>query len=59
MIRFNCPPTLPKSLEYIKQAFESGNTCGDGEFTKKCNEWIRENTGAVDAYLTTSGTSAC
>lgn len=58
MIRFNCPPTLPKSLEYIKQAFESGNTCGDGEFTKKCNEWIRENTGAVDAYLTTSGTSA-
>lgn len=58
MIRFHFPPTLPKSLEYMKQVLESGDTCGDGEFTKKCNDWIKENTGAVDAYLTTSGTAA-
>ena len=58
MIRFNCPPTLPKSLEYIKQAFESGNTCGDGEFTKKCSSWIEKTTGTTKALLTTSCTHA-
>jgi dTDP-4-amino-4,6-dideoxygalactose transaminase len=32
--------------------------CGDGEFTKKCNEWIEQKTGTAKALLTTSCTHA-
>lgn len=58
MIRFNVPPFLGKEYEYIKQAVESLHICGDGEFTKKCNNWMKEKTGAAGALLTTSCTHA-
>lgn len=32
--------------------------CGDGEYTKKCNAWIEERTGAGKCLLTTSCTHA-
>ena len=58
MIRFNVPPYTGKEMEYIKQAVENQKICGDGEFTKKCNEWIEEKTGATKCLLTTSCTHA-
>lgn len=58
MIRFNVPPYTGKELDYIKVAVENQKICGDGEFTKKCNEWIEYKTGTKKALLTTSCTHA-
>ena len=58
MIRFNVPPYTGKELDYIKVAVENQKICGDGEFTKKCNEWIESKTGTKKALLTTSCTHA-
>lgn len=58
MIRFNVPPYTGKELEYIKVAVENQKICGDGEFTKKCNEWLEQKTGSKKALLTTSCTHA-
>ena len=40
MIRFNVPPYTGKEMEYIKQAVDHMHICGDGEFTKKCSEYL-------------------
>ena len=58
MIRFNVPPFTGKETEYVKQAIDNMHICGDGEFTKKCNEWIEKKTGTAKALLTTSCTHA-
>ncbi len=58
MISFNVPPYIGKEDKYIKQAIENHKICGDGEFTKKCNEWLEQSTGATKALLTTSCTHA-
>ncbi len=58
MIPFNVPPYTGRELEYIKKAVENHKICGDGEFTKKCNEWIEKKTGTSRAMLTTSCTHA-
>ena len=58
MINFNVPPFTGKELDYIKVAVENQKICGDGQFTKKCNEWIEEKTGTAKALLTTSCTHA-
>lgn len=58
MISFNVPPYIGKEYKYIKQAIDSRKICGDGQFTKKCNEKFEEITGAKKVLMTTSGTSA-
>lgn len=58
MIRFNVPPFTGKEPEYVQQAIDSMHICGDGEFTKKCNEWLERKTGTAKALLTTSCTHA-
>ncbi|MBR4084725.1 MAG: dTDP-4-amino-4,6-dideoxygalactose transaminase, partial [Lachnospiraceae bacterium] len=58
MIKFNVPPFTGKELEYMKIAISEGKICGDGCFTKKCNEWIENNTKTEKALLTTSCTHA-
>ncbi len=58
MINFNKPPFAGREKEYMVQAIDSNKICGDGPFTKKCNEWIEKNTGTTKALLTTSCTQA-
>lgn len=58
MINFNVPPYTGKEIEYIKKAVQNQKICGDGPFTKKCNEWIENKTGTVKCLLTTSCTHA-
>lgn len=58
MISFNVPPYTGKEMEYIKQAVENQKICGDGPFTKKCNEWIEKKTGTTKCLLTPSCTQA-
>ena len=58
MINFNVPPFTGKEMEYMKEAVDAQKICGDGQFTKKCNQWIEEKTGTRKALLTTSCTHA-
>lgn len=58
MINFNVPPFTGKEMEYIKIAVENQKICGDGQFTRKCNEWIEARTGTEKCLLTTSCTHA-
>lgn len=58
MLKFNLPPRTENEIKYIKCAIDSGKTCGDGEFTKKCSEWIESKTGTEKTLLTTSCSSA-
>ena len=58
MINFNVPPFTGREMDYIKQAVENQKICGDGEFTKKCNEWVEQKTGTAKCLLTTSCTHA-
>ena len=58
MINFNVPPFTGKEMDYIKQAVDDKKICGDGSFTKACNQWIEEKTGTKKCLLTTSCTHA-
>lgn len=58
MINFNEPPFIGKELEYISEAFKNKKVCGDGKFTKLCNQWLEKKTSTAKALLTTSCTSA-
>lgn len=59
MISFNVPPYVGTEMEYVREAAEENHKiCGDGPFTKKCNEWIQDRFGVQKALLTTSGTAA-
>lgn len=53
MIDFNVPPYVGKEKEYISKAIDNKKICGDGEFTKKCHEWLRNKTKS-NVLLTTS-----
>ncbi len=58
MIVFNQAPFTGKEFDYIQKAIDNKMICGDGEFTKKCSEWLEEKTGASKVLLTTSCTHA-
>lgn len=58
MIQFNVPPVVGNEMKYIQEAIQNHKICGDGEFTKKCNQKLEEMTGVDKALLTTSCTHA-
>ena len=58
MIGFNIPPVVGNEEKYIKEAIDSHKICGDGEFTKKCSEWMEKKFSANKVLLTTSCSSA-
>ncbi len=57
-IAFNVPPFTGKELTYIKSAVENEKICGDGVFTRRCNEWFEKKFGTRKELLTTSCTHA-
>lgn len=58
MINFNVPPFTGKEMNYIRECVENQKICGDGVYTKKCNEWLEKKTGSTKCLLTTSCTHA-
>ena len=58
MIKFNVPPVTGNELKYMQIAIENEKICGDGEFTKKCNEWMEHKFQISKTLLTTSCTHA-
>ena len=55
---FNKPHLTGKETEYIHEAVASGKISGNGMFTKKCHEWLGNQTGSGKVLLTTSCTDA-
>jgi dTDP-4-amino-4,6-dideoxygalactose transaminase len=57
-IPFNLPYSTGKELIYAAEAQRNYHLSGDGPFTKRCHQWIEEQTGCARALLTQSCTSA-
>jgi dTDP-4-amino-4,6-dideoxygalactose transaminase len=57
-IPFNKPYMAGKELWYITEAHASGHLSGDGQFTRRCNQWLEKHTGSRKALLTHSCTGA-
>ena len=58
MINFNVPPLLGTEFGYVKSAIENHKICGDGQYTKKCQEIIENRFHIQKCLMTTSGTAA-
>ena len=57
-IPFNKPCVTGKELSYIAEAIANSALAGDGQFTKRCHEWLEQKTGCSKALLTHSCTAA-
>jgi dTDP-4-amino-4,6-dideoxygalactose transaminase len=57
-IPFNLPYATGQELSYLTQALRDNHLAGDGPFTRRCHQWIEQNTGCARALLTHSCTSA-
>lgn len=57
-IFFNRPFMTGKELNYIAEAKFGNMLAGDGSFTKRCHQWLEQNTGCDKALLTHSCTAA-
>ena len=57
-IPFNIPPKSTNELRYIGEAIENGKLSGDGVFSKRCTEWLKQNIGSEMAVITSSCTAA-
>ncbi|WP_084236173.1 dTDP-4-amino-4,6-dideoxygalactose transaminase [Hydrogenophaga taeniospiralis] len=58
MAPFNRPYMTGKELWYIAQAHAAGHLSGDGQFTKRCSQWLEQRMGSEKALLTHSCTAA-
>ncbi len=58
MIPFNKPFCVENELKYIQDAINQKKLCGDGAYTKKCNEFIENKLPCRKALLTHSCTAA-
>lgn len=58
-IKYNKPFIVGKELAYITEAVEKNRKIsGDGTFTQKCQEWLKEQLGCTKVLLTHSCTAA-
>lgn len=58
MIPFNAPPIVGTELEYMQSAMGSGKLCGDGGFTRRCQQWMEKRFGSQKVLLTPSCTAS-
>jgi len=58
MIPFNAPPVVGTELEYMQAAMGSGKLCGDGGFTRRCQQWMEQRFGSAKVLLTPSCTAS-
>lgn len=57
-IPFNKPYLSGKEIQYIQNAVYHGKLSGNGEYTRKCQSFLKETYGFGKCLLTTSGTDA-
>ncbi|PKM80767.1 MAG: dTDP-4-amino-4,6-dideoxygalactose transaminase [Firmicutes bacterium HGW-Firmicutes-14] len=57
-IPFNIPTLTGNEAKYVLEALNGGSLSGNGEFTRKCQDWLQDRFKCHRAYLTTSCTHA-
>ncbi|HWV86412.1 MAG TPA: dTDP-4-amino-4,6-dideoxygalactose transaminase [Capillimicrobium sp.] len=57
-VPFNRPTLTGDEFGYMQQAVEQARLSGNGEFTRRCTDWLEAATGCRAALLTHSGTGA-
>lgn len=58
MIPFNSPPVVGTEIDYMQAAIASGKLCGDGGFTRRCQQWLEQRFGSQRVLLTPSCTAS-
>ncbi|MDR2020591.1 MAG: dTDP-4-amino-4,6-dideoxygalactose transaminase [Treponema sp.] len=58
MIPFNVPTAVGTEVSYIAEVIKNRRICGDGEYTRKCQNWFEKYIPAKKTLLTTSCTHA-
>lgn len=58
IVPFNRPLLLGGEIENVKAAVQGGSLGGNGDFTRRCQEFIGQLNGRGKVFLTTSCTSA-
>jgi dTDP-4-amino-4,6-dideoxygalactose transaminase len=58
LIPFNRPCLAGNEYRYIAEAIANGHASGDGPFTRRCHELLKQELGAPQVLLTTSCTHA-
>lgn len=58
MIPFNSPPVTGSEIDYMRSAMESGKLSGDGGFTRRCQQWMEQQSGSHKVLLTPSCTAS-
>lgn len=58
MIPFNAPPVVGNESEYMQSAMSSGKLCGDGGFTRRCQQWLEHRFNCPKVLLTPSCTAS-
>ena len=58
MIHFNKPYYTGNETEYIRDSMARGKICGDGYYTKKVTDFIKDKFGASHAFFVTSCSAA-
>lgn len=57
-IPFNRPRLVGKEHDYIDEALASGKLSGNGEFARRCANWLEQRLGVQRALITPSCTAA-
>ena len=57
-VPFNVPPVSGLELDYVREVLSRRHFSGDGQFTAKCQNWLKGRLGVAGAFLTHSCTSA-
>lgn len=58
MIPFNAPPVVGTEIDYMQAAMNSGKLCGDGGFTRRCQQWMEQRFVSKKVLLTPSCTAS-
>lgn len=58
LIPFTRIAASPREQQYLREVVEARQLAGGGEFSRRCEEWLRRTTGARKALLAHSGTAA-
>ena len=57
MIPFKLP-VVGTELDYMQSAMGSGKLCGDGGFTRRCQQWLEQRFGSAKVLPTPSCTAS-
>jgi dTDP-4-amino-4,6-dideoxygalactose transaminase len=58
MIPFNRPHLTGREFGYVQEAVNAGQLAGNGQFTRRCQQWLERSLGSPKVLLTHSCTAA-